>query len=249
MWSSVAFWRLASSARRRISSIVIVYARGSPWVLLNAQNWHRLTQMFVGLMWRLTMKYTRSPFFRQLAKSAISPTARMSRVRQRARASSSVSRSPAKTLSRMVFNVASIASALAHLLEDPHLRARFPRDARQEDRKGYSLPLPVVQLDRPAVLLHDRVNDGKPQARPFRLRREEGVENIMDHVVGDPAAGVADEEDHAVPFVLQRGACRHGESSPVFHRLDGVGDQVPKDLAKLVRVGGDDRGGSREVQV
>ena len=56
MWSSVARCSRASSARRRISSIVIVYARGSFFSLLNAQNLHRFTQMFVGFTCRLTMK-------------------------------------------------------------------------------------------------------------------------------------------------------------------------------------------------
>src|SRR5512146_3168122 len=102
----------------------------------------------------------------------------MSLLRSRARASASESRFPSCTLSRMVLSAASIRTALPHLLQDTLFRPRLPRDAGEEDRKGYPFPFPVVQLDRTAVLLHDRVDDGEPQPRPLRLRREKRVEDL-----------------------------------------------------------------------
>ena len=45
------------------SSIVNSKAPSSPFERLNAQNLHLLTHIFVGLMWRLMIKYAFSPFF------------------------------------------------------------------------------------------------------------------------------------------------------------------------------------------
>src|SRR5512143_2980547 len=240
MWSSVARCSRASSARWRISSIVIVYARGSSFPLLNAQNRHRFTQMFVGFTCRLTMKKTRSPFTRRFARAAISPTARRSRVRYSASASASVSRSPASTLSLIRRCSDSIGPALASLLEDPLPGSTLLRKEGEEDREGYTDPLPVVQMDRPAVLLDDGVDDGKPEAGPLRLRGEERVEDVVHHVVGDPASGVAHLEHHAGPLLGKGGACSDREGAASSHRLDGVGDEVPQHLPQLVRIHGDD---------
>src|SRR5512139_2002437 len=183
--------------------------------------------MFVGLMWRLTMKYTRSPFTRRFASWAISPTARMSLVPYRARASESDSLSPSSTLSRMCLKSALIGPALAHLFEDPLPRPRLLGEDGEEDGEGHALPLPVVQMDRPPVLLHDGVDDGEPQPRSLGLRGEEGVEDVVHHVVRDAAAGVAHLEPHAHPLRGAGGAGCDREDAASLHRLDGVGDEVP----------------------
>src|SRR5512134_39091 len=107
----------------------------------------------------------------------------MSRVSYRARASASDSLSPASTLSRMCLDIALIGPALAHLFEDPLPRTRVLGEDGEEDGEGHALPLPVVQVDRPPVLLHDGVDDGEPQPRPLGLRCEEGVEDVVHHVV------------------------------------------------------------------
>src|SRR5512142_2247099 len=155
--------------------------------------------------------------------AAISPTARMSRARYSASASDSDSRSPASTLSLIRRNSVSIRPALAKLLENPPPGSPILREEREEDREGYTDPLPVVQMDRPAVLLDDGVDDGKSEPGPLRFRGEERVEDVVHHVVGDPASGVAHLEHHAGPLLGKGGACGDRAGAASLHRLDGVG--------------------------
>src|SRR5512141_596326 len=164
----------------------------------------------------------------------------MSRARYSASASASDSRSPASTLSLIRRRSDSIRPALAKLLEDPPPGSTLLREVGKEDREGYTDPLPVVQMDRPAVLLDDGVDDGKSESGPLRLRGEERVEDVVHHVVGDPAAGVAHLEHHADPLLgaSWAGGDREGTASP--HRLDGVGEEIPQHLPQLVRINGDD---------
>src|SRR4030067_1119065 len=99
------------------------------------------------------MKYTRSSFTRRLTKSAVSPTAWMSRLRKRARASSSDSLTPEDTLSRMLSNEGSISSAFPHLFQDASPGPLSPRRPGQGDRKRHALALPVVQPDPPPLVV------------------------------------------------------------------------------------------------
>src|SRR5512140_2941730 len=160
----------------------------------------------------------------------------MSRVRYSASASVSDSRSPASTLSLIRRRSASIRPALAKLLQDPLPGPPLLREEGEEDGEGYTDPLPVVQMDRPSVLLDDGVDDGKSEAGPLRLRGEERIEDVVHHVVRDPAAGVAHLENDADPLRRVGEVRADGEDAAAAHRLDGVGNEVPYHLPDLVRI-------------
>src|SRR5438128_2620869 len=95
-----------------------------------------------------------------------------------------------------------------------------------ERRAGADL---ARHLDLALVALQDRVHDGEAEAGALagRLRRVEGVEDVLQVLARDPDAGVADVEPDAV-LADQRRA-QH-ELATLGHRLHGVGDQVQKDL-------------------
>ena len=58
--------------------------------------------------------------------------------------------------------------------------------------------------DLPAVLLHDAVRDGQPEARTLAdlLGRIEGFENTRQGVLGNPDAGIAHGRDNPVAAYL-----------------------------------------------
>jgi len=96
-------------------------------------------------------------------------------------------------------------------------------------------------MDRPPVLLDDGVDDGKPEAVPFAFVVKNGFEDVLHHVVRDPAAGVAHLENHPDPLRGVGEVRGDGEDAAPPHRLDGVGYEVPHHLPDLVRIREDDR--------
>src|SRR5256712_3912518 len=108
--------------------------------------------------------------------------------------------------------------------------------ARQLDREGGARPDLARHLDLALVALQDRVHDGEAEtgALAGRLRRVEGVEDVLQVLARDPDTGVADVEPDAV-LADQRRA-QH-ELAALGHRLHGVGDEVQEDLPHGVHVG------------
>src|SRR3989454_4517386 len=107
---------------------------------------------------------------------------------------------------------------------------------RQLDAKDRALSRPAVDLNRPSVSDDDRPAQPEPQAGPvpWRLRREEGLENSRLDLRGDPGARVGDLEPYA--FFLSTGPRRHGHptpASPSTHGVMGVGDEIHDHLVKL----------------
>src|SRR5579864_188654 len=107
----------------------MVYAPGASFFRPKAQSLQAATQTFVGLIWRLTLKYVLSPCIRSRTELAIQPTARMSPVRYRASASAALSRSPANTLSQIGF---SRASSVWKACKGP-IRLMIPRNGPSFD--------------------------------------------------------------------------------------------------------------------
>src|SRR5947209_11927176 len=71
---------------------------------------------------------------------------------------------------------------------------------RKSESEGGPFPLPALHVDRTPVLRHDLVHDAQTQPRslPRLLRREERVVDLVQHRLGDSAAGVRDRGDHVL---------------------------------------------------
>src|SRR2546425_1755272 len=84
-------------------------------------------------------------------------------------------------------------------LERPCFRKSRRYGDRQLDAKDRALSRPAVDLNRPSVSDDDRPAQPEPQAGPvpWRLRREEGLENSRLDLRGDPGARVGDLESYA----------------------------------------------------
>src|SRR2546422_6754593 len=108
--------------------------------------------------------------------------------------------------------------------------------ARQLDREGGAGADLARHLDLALVAPQDRVHDGEAEAGALagRLRRLEGVEDVLQVLARDPDTGVADVEPDAV-LADQRRA-QH-ELAALGHRLHGVGEEVQDDLPHGVHVG------------
>ncbi len=123
-------------------------------------------------------------------------------------------------------------------------------DTRQIDLERGASPHFAVHPDMATGLLHDAVHHRQAQAGalPLLLGREEGLEDLGQDLLLDPAAGVADGQHHVA-------ARRHGlvsggmarvqlgvggldaQQSPVGHGVPGVHAQVHHHLLQLPRVG------------
>src|SRR2546422_1668676 len=71
---------------------------------------------------------------------------------------------------------------------------------RKSESEGSPSPLLALHVDRPAVFRHDLVHDAHAQSRslPRLLRREERVVDLVQHRLGNSAAGVRDLVDHVL---------------------------------------------------
>src|SRR2546428_12830969 len=112
---------------------------------------------------------------------------------------------------------------------------------RKSESEGSPSPLLALHVDRPAVFRHDLVHDAqtKPRSLPRLLRREEWVVDLVQHRLGNSAAGVRDLGDHI--FALDAGG--QAEAALALHRLHRVAEQVDEHLVDL------DPGGPEPRQV
>src|ERR1700722_4029202 len=112
-----------------------------------------------------------------------------------------------------------------------------------------------LDVDRSSDVLDDALADREAEPGPLALGGEEGDEEVLEHLLRDPGAGVADADLDVLDVVGPRrgvavalgrspGGARldpalggaHGDASAPIHGLDGVLDQVDEDLSKLLRV-------------
>ena len=130
-----------------------------------------------------------------------------------------------------------------------HLALRRSRRGERRERRAADGQLhvergarrgPRFQADAPAVLLHDGVRDGQPEARALAhfFRREEGVEDLRLHVRRDSRAIVVDlEDDRLVARVVPRADDQNASAVGRQHGLLRVDHQVQQHLLYLVPVG------------
>src|SRR5438445_12699597 len=102
---------------------------------------------------------------------------------------------------------------------------------RKSESEGGPFALLALHVDRPAVFRHDLVYDAQAQPRslPRPLRREERVVDLVQHRLGDSAAGVRDRGNH----ILTTDAGGHAQASLGLPRLHGVAEQVDEHLGAL----------------
>jgi hypothetical protein len=97
----------------------------------------------------------------------------------------------------------------------------------------------TVGIDRPPVHLDELLHEGKPDAQPalraveraIRLREE--VEDVGEHLGGDPDARVPDTEDHLITFLPDGDR----DPTPFVGVFGGVVEQVHHHLFQAGRVG------------
>ena len=95
-----------------------------------------------------------------------------------------------------------------------------------------------VHVDLAVVPVDDLAHDGESQTRPARLGGEEGREDLVEHILRDPAARIGDV--HAHPVLLDH-LGGHPDHAALGHHLDPVADEVAHGLAHLVGIDVDDR--------
>src|SRR5439155_5959064 len=118
------------------------------------------------------------------------------------------------------------------------------------DRKRRSSSRRRTNADAPAMLLRDRVRDGKAETGSFAnfLRREEGVEDSRLRVVWNARTIIGDFENGGIALVVMTGSNgQHPASIGGEHRLFGVDQQVEEHLLDLMRVRKDFRNAGSEV--
>src|SRR5437762_2304334 len=103
---------------------------------------------------------------------------------------------------------------------------------REGEGKGGAQARRAPNVDVPAVLLDDAVDEREPEARPLRLGREEGFEHVRDVARRNALAGIADRD-------LERVAAngdRDAKLAALRHRLHRVQTEIPQDLAELLGI-------------
>jgi len=119
-------------------------------------------------------------------------------------------------------------------------RRERERERRRRERHAERAAPSDLRLDVDAAagVAHDPVRDreAEPGANPERLRREEGLEDALEHVRRDPDARVA-HEDRGGAVGRARGldADEVLVRAPLRDRLRRVDEQVQEHLAELVR--------------
>src|SRR3989449_10479290 len=110
---------------------------------------------------------------------------------------------------------------------------------RKAESEGTHSPLLALHGDRSPVFPHDLVHyaQAQPRSLPRLLRREERVVDLVQHRLGDSAAGVRDRGDH----VLALDAGGQAEAALAPHLLHGVAEQVDEPLVDLDPTGPEPR--------
>ena len=120
---------------------------------------------------------------------------------------------------------------------------------RQVDLELGSSPHLAVHIHKPAMAFHEphRGRETQPGSLPHPFSGEEGVKNPVDHVGGNPGAGIQDGQHHIgagfgvrlppqVMFVKEQIARLNLEPPAIRHRIAGVDAQVQQHLIELGRI-------------
>src|SRR5205814_3447109 len=111
------------------------------------------------------------------------------------------------------------------------------REGHAEDRAAAGA---IAHLKAAAVALGDAETDPEAEARALlALRREEGLEDVREVLLGDSRSGIGDLDLHRVGADEARGRVamrlRRDRDDPALrHRLGGVQHEVEDDLLDLV---------------
>src|ERR1700732_1817222 len=108
-----------------------------------------------------------------------------------------------------------ISSVLWTSLHQPHSR-------RNVEPENSSSSLGRFEVHRPVVPLQNLVGLCQTDAAAIFFRREIEFENLVVHVLGNPAALIANLGDHRVVFA----ASGNSEQPPERHRLNTVDDDI-----------------------
>ncbi len=119
--------------------------------------------------------------------------------------------------------------------------------------KGRARPRLAVDVDKPAVLLHNAVHGGQtePGALAHFLRAEERIEDLLLRRLIHSRSGVGDDHHRVCtgltvtvsmdePFVHVGLGCSDKEPSSPRHGVTRVGDKIEKYLIDLGGIGHDD---------
>src|SRR5438477_3987235 len=118
---------------------------------------------------------------------------------------------------------------------------------RQGDHEGRPATDPAAHAHRAAVALHDALRDPESESGPLAgLGREERLEDLGEHIVRNPLAGVAYLDLHGLASDdLGLGVAarlrRDRDGAALGHRVRGVEEKVEKDLLQLIRGRADTR--------
>ncbi len=108
------------------------------------------------------------------------------------------------------------------------LTRRFHQLARQPDKKRGADPLSALHGD-PALMFFDNfAHNIQPQPTAFanRFGGEKRVKNLLTNRIGNAATRIADRNHRFVIDLAQV----DGEGAVIFHRLQGIVDQIGPDL-------------------
>src|SRR3972149_6908206 len=117
----------------------------------------------------------------------------------------------------------------------------------QQQREGRPSPRAAPEADRPAVVLHDLVGEGQPQAGAAGLRREERVEDLPGRGGRNPPPGILDL--HLQAALVQAGRTPAHEIGPLtparperqttsaLHCVQRVSHQVDQGAVEMLGVG------------
>src|SRR5262245_7825489 len=112
-------------------------------------------------------------------------------------------------------------------------RAVGGRKIKEEGRPGAWL---AADLDLAAVVLHDTIDEGEPDAAPLSLRGKEGLEDVGQVALGDAMARIADPQlERRRPTTWEKSAAQP-QLAALRHSLHGVDAEVPDRLPHLLRV-------------
>src|SRR5262249_19461623 len=84
-------------------------------------------------------------------------------------------------------------------------------------------------MEPPPMRLDNLSSDGQPQPRSPRLGGEEGVEDALADLLGDPRPGILDDNPHVL---AGRRLDAHAYEAARGRRLEGVVDQVAEHLGE-----------------
>jgi hypothetical protein len=80
---------------------------------------------------------------------------------------------------------------------------------------------------------NDGAADGQSHARPLKLRRKEGIEDLIRLLHGQPHAGIADGHQNLLIFISLGLYAELPSPLHVLHRIDAIEHEVHQHLLQL----------------